>query len=93
MKNHYLMLSLAIVLLGCTTSRSTPPKPTVELKQMCSEEPYATFIPEAYKPVDFDISTDEVDLEEKRQELIRLHEHALITEEEFEEKLNHLDLQ
>lgn len=79
------------------TSLLTSCVPKIHSKSVLSKEEiedrlHEPICDESYKPVNFELPKTDIDLGQKRLELVRLYEHRLISEQEFQEKMQVLDI-
>lgn len=91
MKRYFILWIPILMLSSCRVTKPLQDVDPLKIHACYEEEFCEKFIPDAYHPVDFDIGKEELDLDQKRQELIKLRDYQLISEEEFEQKIQDID--
>lgn len=79
---------LTCILSSCTLHTHTDPRKSNREKKIIMTDSIPKHYPETYQPVDFVIPLKEIDAEQKEQELTKLRNHQLISEQEFDEKIH-----
>lgn len=87
MKITFFCVIMIVTLTSCMKTRAIEETVKLDIHSICEEEYCHKFAPDTYRPVELDVGSCENDLEIKNQELLKLLEYHLISEEEYQEKL------
>jgi hypothetical protein len=87
MKRYSFLWVFILILTSCRVAKPLQEIDPIQLHDLYEEEYCEKFVPDAYHPIHFDSGNEESDLDKKRQELTKLRDYNLISEEEFEQKI------